>query len=138
MPFASSNFSPPNMSPRGVRAIIGVFAGGGAAANCTKVSGTSGEITSLAYNAATGKYKFTFEGVAGKYLGATFEVMSATGAANSLKMRPAGAPAYDHGDRTLTVEVVDFSATPALKDLATTEEVFAIFYWDEHGDVRNP
>jgi hypothetical protein len=136
MPFAGG-FSPPLTSPSGTREIIAVFAGGGAAADCTKVSGTSRGVTSLTYNAATGKYKFTFDGVAGKYLGAVFTVTSATGAAAALIMRPAGAPAYDHGDRTLTVEVTNLAATPALADLATTEEVFAKFYWEEHGEVRN-
>jgi hypothetical protein len=137
MAFEFSGFSPMLMAPKGVKAITAVFTGGGAATDCTKVSGTSEGVTSLAYNAATGKYLFTFDGVAGKYLGALFSVMSATGASAALTMRPAGAPAYDHGDKTLAVEVTSLAATPALADLATTEEVFAIFFWQEHGDVRN-
>jgi hypothetical protein len=143
MAFALSNMSSPRVSPGGVVILTGAFVGGGTAANCTKVSGTGQGITSLAYDGGTGLYKLTFDGVAGKYLGpVAITVMAATGASNTVVMRPRGAVtgthAYDHGSRTLLLEVTDMGATPAAKDLTTGDEVFIAVAWEEHGETRLP
>lgn len=132
--------APAEESPYGIVKLHGVFVGGGAAANCSKTYAPG--MTSLNYDAATGLYKLTLDGVAGYFLGCRCTVMTAAGAANTVNMRPRGAVtgthAYDHGDKTVLLEVTDCSATPAAKDLTTGDEVFITVYWVEHKDVRLP
>ncbi len=102
------------------------FAGGGAAADCTRVASSGGRnVASVAYNSATGTYKITFREVGEVFLGATFHVMAATGAATSFIARPT---VYSASGKTLTFDVTDL-ATPTNHDLATTEQIWITASW---------
>lgn len=60
--------------------VRGVWSGGGAAANCTVASGDwNAGITSVAYNAATGKYLITFKDFGQQIVGGSVEVVGDSG-----------------------------------------------------------
>jgi len=116
--------------PNTVR-VTGRWAGGGAASDCTKVK--SAGITSVAYNAATGAYKITFDNVGEVFLGGTIQVHSTAG--TTATARVVNTQAYSSTNRTLTIFVVDV-ATPTAKDLATTEELWIdVVFADTDGPV---
>ena len=60
--------------------VRGVWSGGGAAANCSVASGDwNAGITSVAYNAATGKYLITFKDFGQQVVGGSVEVVGDSG-----------------------------------------------------------
>lgn len=103
--------------------VMGVWTGGGAATNCTRTSTDMGQgITSVAYNAATGKYRITVIEWGQQLLpGTHIEVHRAAGSA----------PRVVNVVRTITVSgttaTIDFEvwdmATPSLVDLALTDVI---------------
>lgn len=110
----------------------GVFTGGGAAASCTKATADwSRGISSVTYNAATGKYLVTFVECGEQILpGTVVDVF-----------RPAGAVplevnvvrgSYSASAKTVQIEVwtsgTDLVA-PALVDLATTDKLMLSFHF---------
>lgn len=123
MPFSSLGGPVKGSSNKTVR-VTGRFAGGGAAANCTKVTGCARGFTSVAYNAATGKYLVTLDAVGGKFLGGTILVTNAAGTVAAQKVcAPYGTAPYTAATRTLAVFVTDI-ATPTAADVLTTEELW--------------
>jgi len=100
-----------------VISVAGRFTGGGSAANCTRVAGGRG-ITSVNYDAATGVYLITFDGVGETFLGAMFSVRTAGGAASKV----VNYGTYTPASRTLGIFVATAS-TPVAVDLALTEEL---------------
>lgn len=96
--------------------VEGRFAGGGAAANCTKVANTGGGITSVTYNAGTGLYRITFDNVGFALQSYTFTLLSTTRQLNCTVR------AIDLTNRRIDVSISDV-ATPTNVDLATTEEL---------------
>ncbi len=103
----------------------GRWAGGGASADCTRVSGRG--ISSVAYNAAVGRYTITFKHVGEVFLGAILSVQGAAGAATTFVARPT---VYTASTKTLTIDVTD-CATPTNHDLATTEILTIDAEWDD-------
>lgn len=103
------------------------YAGGGAAANCTKVAGRG--ISSVNYNAATGKYLITFEDTHPALLAITITCGSGqtTAAQNVANYDPAN---YSATAGTMPFFVTDV-ATPTAQDLLTTEEVSIIAVFAE-------
>lgn len=104
------------------REVCGVWTGGGAAADCTKTSTDwSKGISSVAYNAATGKYRITLSEAGQQLLpGSRIEVCVAAGSA----------PKFANIVRSsLDSDSVDFEVWSesggalALTDLATTDKV---------------
>lgn len=102
-------------------AVEGTWTGGGAATNCSRTSTDQGAgITSVNYNAATGKYRITVTEWGQQLLpGSHIEVHRAAGSA----------PRVVNLIRTITVSgttaTIDFEvwdmATPSLVDLAATD-----------------
>lgn len=107
--------------------IVGRWAGGGAAGNCTRTTGTG--IDSVNYNAATGAYKITLTGRYQTLVGYTFTCGSAgtTAAQNVVNFI-----AYDASAGTITLFVTDV-ATPTAQDLLTTEELSIVLYLQSEG-----
>ena len=105
--------------------IIGIWKGGGAAANCTRSAGRG--ITSVNYNAATGRYIITFDDVGESLINVQLAVQAAAGAATSFIARPT---VYSASAKTLTFDVTDL-ATPTNHDLATTEFVHIRVVFDD-------
>ena len=106
--------------------VMGVWKGGGAAANCTRVLGRG--VSSVNYNAATGQYKITFAEVGeGTQPLVSMNVQAAAGAASTFVARPT---VYSASGKTLTFDVTDV-ATPTNHDLALTEFVHFRVLWDD-------
>lgn len=103
------------------REVCGVWTGGGAAANCTKTSTDwSRGITSVNYNAATGKYRITLTEAGQQLLpGSHIEICRAAGAAPLLANIVRSTLDSDSVD----FEVWDVDAGSALTDLATTDKL---------------
>lgn len=108
----------------GVRKVQGVWTGGGAAANCTKASGDLSQgISSVAYNAATGKYKITFTDVGQQIVGGSVEVMRAI-ATTTPMVANIGRATFSRSAKTVEFYVTQLSAaTNPLTDLLTTDKV---------------
>ncbi len=99
--------------------VAGRWAGGGAAANCTKVAGRG--ISSVNYDSATGAYLVTFEDKNGTLLSfqATCGNARTTAAHNTVSYDIAN---YSATNGTMPIFVAD-SASPTAQDLLTTEEI---------------
>jgi hypothetical protein len=102
--------------------------GGGAAADCTKISKASGKnIASIAYAAATGKYTITFRNVGAQWLGLHASVAAAAGAATAfVAFEIVGS--YSATAKTVQIQVSDV-ATPTAHDLAATENLIIDAEW---------
>lgn len=125
MTIATSRRAPGKVCATNPVRLRGRWQGGGAAANCTRLSGR--HITSVNYNGATGQYIVTFGSVGEVFLGAFLNVQGAAGAATSFLARPT---AYSAASRTLTFDVTDL-ATPTNHDLGLTEVVTIDAEWDD-------
>lgn len=103
--------------------VIGVWKGGGAAANCSVNSGDWNRgIQSVNYNGATGKYRITFIAVPGQaVVGFVGSVARVTGVTNALAVKMV-VGTYSTSARTLDIEICDGS-TPVGVDLATTDRL---------------
>lgn len=105
--------------------VAGVWTGGGAAADCTHTSTDHSQgITSVAYNAATGKYLITLSQWGQQLLpGSSITVHRAAGAAPLVvNLIRTITVASDNQSATIAFEVWDM-ATPSLIALATTDKV---------------
>lgn len=110
-----------------VNLVAARYLGGGAAANLTKVTGRG--ITSVNYNAATGKYLITFEEPHPALLAIT--ITCGTGQTTALQNLANYDPAnYNAANGTMPFFVTDV-ATPTAQDLTTTEEVSIIAVFSE-------
>lgn len=112
--------------PTEVESVMGVWTGGGAAADCTHSSTKhSAGITSVVYNAATGKYKINLSQWGQQLLpGSNVLVRRQAGDAPLLaNLIDAVTVASDGLSAYCTFEVWDVDATSALTDLATTDTV---------------
>lgn len=112
------------------REVAGVWTGGGSAANCTKAAADwSKGISSVAYNAATGKYRITLSDFGQQLLpGSRIDVCRAAGASPIRVniIRSSLAPSAATGTATLDFEVWQddaVSGIPALLDLLTTDKL---------------
>jgi hypothetical protein len=107
----------------------GVWTGGGAAASCTQVSTDWNRgISSVAYNAATGKYLVTFLDCGQQILpGSEVKVCRAAAAAPLLVNIVRGT--YSATAKTVEIEVWDVDATAALTDLALTDVLLLSFHF---------
>lgn len=106
-----------------VQLVQGTWIGGGAAANCTRTSTDQGAgITSVNYNAATGKYRITVTEW-GQQLapGTHIEVHRAAGAAPRV-VNVVRAITVSGTTATIDFEVWDM-ATPSLVDLAAADTI---------------
>ncbi len=99
--------------------VTGRWLGGGAATDCTKVTGRG--ISSVAYNAATGKYLVTFEDLNGTLLAFHVTCGNASGTTTH-NTASYDAANYSATAGTMPICISDV-ATPTLQDLATTEEI---------------
>jgi hypothetical protein len=109
--------------------VHGQFTGGGAAANCTKTSGAINTgISSVNYNAATGKYLVTFQDV-GQQLVEFRACVGRADAAVPLFVIPI------HGSLSLTSKTlpINVRTEAALTDLATTDKLFITAVWARKG-----
>ena len=107
--------------------VVGVTArwlGGGAAANCTRLTGRG--VTSVNYNSATGAYLITFDGVGEVFLGGSVTVMNTAGTTAGQKV--VNSSAYSATNKTLAIFITDL-ATPTAQALATTEELWIDLKW---------
>lgn len=112
MSFANQAYVP-RMLMNGLVYSYNQFAGGGAAADCT-TSVNDGQISSVAYNASTGKYLVTFANVGAKTTPVAINV-SAFGATAKLNVK---LDAYSASNKTLVLWIY---ADTTLADLATTD-----------------
>ena len=112
-------------STLGKQGVGGVWTGGGAAANCSKSSSDwSSGITSVNYNAATGKYRITLSQFGQQLVGGDIKVCRAAGDAPLLANIVRSTLTVSSPDAaTLDFEVWDVDATAALTDLATTDKL---------------
>lgn len=120
-----------------LRIVSGVWKGGGAATDMTKGvvgtdPGTSKGITSVKYNAATGKYRITFDNVGKVLLGLHVQVFTA--AATAAGVRVANVNAYSSSNKTADFIVCD-TATPTATDLSTSDYVLITGVWSD-SDVQ--
>lgn len=109
-----------------VAPVLARFAGGGAAADCTRVAGCGRGVASVKYNAATGTYRITFDDVGEVLLKAVVTIAFTAGSTAAQKV--ANVTAYNAGNKTMDFFVTDL-ATPTAKDLATTEEAHIDVVW---------
>jgi hypothetical protein len=108
-----------------VQTVSGMWTGGGAAANCTLAAGDhSAGITSVAYNAATGKYLITVSEWGQQLLPGSQVVIHRAAADAPLVANLIRTVTVATGGASATVafEVWDL-ATPSLTDVATTAKV---------------
>jgi hypothetical protein len=112
--------------PGEVQLVQGTWVGGGAATNCTRTSTDQGAgITSVNYNAATGKYRITLTEWGQQIApGSHIEVHRAAGSAPRIVNIVRAAPSVATGGATATIdfEVWDM-ATPSLVDLTTADTI---------------
>lgn len=103
--------------------VVGVWKGGGAAANCSVASGDwNVGISSVNYDGATGKYTITFTDVPGyQVVGFVGTVARASGVTNALIVKMV-VGTYNAATKELDIEVCD-AATPSGVDLATTDKL---------------
>ncbi len=123
---ASAGVAQP-MTPGTTTEIHARWLGGGAAGNCTRVTGAG--IASVNYNSATGCYLITLSGRYTSLEGGSFEVLAATGAAAQFAVHPIS---YSATNGTLSIIVNDV-AVPAAHDLALTEEIWINLYLRDAG-----
>jgi hypothetical protein len=109
----------------GVVAVKGVWTGAGGVANCTVATGDwSKGIRSIAYNAATGKYKITLTARGQQIVGGHIEVCGAAGATK--KIVHIIRSTYSPSAQTVEIEVWTQGTEavgPALVALATTDKL---------------
>lgn len=105
--------------------VHGRWLGAGGTNNCTKVSGVG--ISSVNYNAATGKYIITFSNVGATYLGCVLTVQNA--ADTNTGMKVAVPVAYSASAKTLTIDVADLDKALTALTSSDTLEIHA--YWSD-------
>ncbi len=127
MPTLASGGVTQPLTPGTTTEIHARWLGGGAAANCTRVTGSG--ITSVNYNAATGCYLITLTGRYTSLECGSFHVLAATGAAAQFVVHPIS---YSAANGTLSIIVNDV-AVPAAHDLALTEEIWINLYLRDAG-----
>ncbi len=106
--------------------VVGLFTGAAGAVAQTKTAGCRG-ITSCT-GTATGKYTMVFAEVGEKFLGAWFSFLGVTGAATAWTGKVV---TYTASTKTMTFEVFDNGATPALIDLTTAMQMFVRVMWSD-------
>lgn len=113
----------------------GVWTGGGAAANMTQAAADWNRgITSVAYNASTGKYLITFTDVGQQVVGGHIECISTTGVIN--KDVSIVRASLSTSAKTLEIEVwtrATDTAAAALVDLATTFKLMITVEFAKNG-----
>lgn len=77
---------------------------------------------------ATGKYTVVFRDVGKVFLGAWFSFLGATGTATAVAGKVV---TYTASTKTMTIEVYDAGATPALIDLTTAMQMFVRVVWSD-------
>ncbi len=77
---------------------------------------------------ATGKYTLVFREVGKNFLGAYFSFLGVTGAATAWAGKVV---TYTASTKTMTFEVFDAGATPALIDLTTAMQMFIRVVWSD-------
>lgn len=102
----------------GITKAQGVFAGGGAAANCTQAGPING-VVSVTYNAATGRYLITFADVGGIIVGDGCKVARAQGAVPLFVNLVHST--FSQANKTVEIDV---RTEAALTDLATTDRLY--------------
>lgn len=107
--------------------IMARWAGGGAASDCTRVTGTG--IDSVAYNAATGAYKIT---LTGRYQTLVSYAFTCGTAGTTAAQNVVNFIAYSASAGTITLFITDV-ATPTAQDLLTTEELGIILCLQTEG-----
>ena len=118
------NASPMRLAEPNTQHCIAKFNGGGAAANWSKLDGDG--ISSVTYNAATGKFKINFTDVGVSILSAAGVGHRATGSA---PLHVGFVPGtLSIANKTVDIEVWDM-ATPSLVDPATTVEIHLDICW---------
>lgn len=105
------------------------FAGGGAAANMTKVAGRG--ISSVAYDSATGKYLVTFEDLNGTLLAFTVTCGNTRTAAGQ-NVCTYDIANYSATAGTMPIFISDV-ATPTEQTLATNEEISIVAVFADSG-----
>ena len=101
----------------------GVWTGGGAATNCTRATADhSAGVTSVNYNAATGRYKITLAEWGAQLLPGSHITIHRAAAAAPLIVNLVRAITVASGAATVLFDVWDV-ATPTLTDLATTDTI---------------
>jgi hypothetical protein len=114
MAFTRNLWKPKGFTCNEAVVVCGRFAGGGAAANCTRVANTGGAITSVTYNAGTGLYLITFANSGYALQSVQLSTLSDT--------RQLCVTMRAITSTTVAISVSDV-ATPTNVDLATTEEL---------------
>lgn len=103
--------------------VCGIWTGGGAATNCTHSSADhSAGITSVAYNAATGKYLITLTEFGQQLLPDSHVVIHRAAAAAPLVANLVRTITVATGGATATVAFEVWDLAGALTDLATTDK----------------
>lgn len=116
---STGNAFPARNSVPDITHVVGVFTGGGAAANCSKASGDWIKgIESVAYNAATGKYLITFSEVGNQVVTDGCKVLRPTATAPLFACVIRGS--LSQSAKTCQLEIRTESA---LTDLATTDKL---------------
>ncbi len=106
--------------------VVGLVTGAAGAVAQTLTSGCRG-ITSIT-ETATGKYTIVFKDVGKVFLGAWFSFLGATGTATAVAGKVV---TYTASTKTMTIEVYDAGATPALVDLTTAMQMFIRVLWSD-------
>lgn len=111
--------------------LIGRVTGGGAATDMGTIVGLRG-VSSVSYNAATGRYYVNFSEVpAGTFLGAWGSAQCSTPTAAKAKLVQYVPSSYSASNKRFEIAVVDMGATPGLADVATDEEMTLIIAFAE-------
>jgi hypothetical protein len=108
--------------------VVGLVTGAAGQVAQTLTSGCDG-ITSIT-GTATGKYTIVFVDVGEVFLGATFGFLGATGTGTACTGKVI---TYVPSTKTMTIEVYDAGATPALIDLTTAMQMFVRVLWADSG-----
>ncbi len=103
---------------------VGLVTGTGTSGAQTITSGCR-NITSVTETAA-GKYTIVFREVGKVFLGAWFSFLGATGTATGCVGKVV---TYTASTKTMTMEVYDLGATPALIDLTSAMQMFIRVLW---------
>lgn len=109
----------------------GLVTGGGAAASCTIAAGLRG-VASITHSGSTGLYYVNYTDLpAGTLLSAMGAGNCSTPTAAKTKTAYFVKGSYDTSNKRFTLGVTDGSATPALADIATDEQISLRISWAE-------
>jgi hypothetical protein len=107
---------------------VGLVTGAAGSVAQTLTAGCRG-IASIT-GTATGKYTVVFSDVGQVFLGATFGFLGVTGTATACVGKVVS---YTASTKTMTIEVYDLGATPALVDLTDAMQMFVRVLWADSG-----